>query len=670
LRTADTTFANPRAFPVPLVLDSSGTDETASSDPAPRDPSTGTCGVDADTRTHRRGSTAPRTPAVPDAPPGYDLIERLGGGGMGEVYLARAHFADRLVAMKFLRSAGKPAALDRFTIELRALAALDHPNIIRVLADDFLRAEPYFTTEFAAGGTLGQWVEAHGPLDPRDAARLSATIARAIEAAHQRKILHRDIKPSNILLAVPGEVPAERPPVPRLLSAVVPKVSDFGLAKRMDEEGLTIGSSPLGTANYMPPEQVSKKNGEIGPASDVYGLGATMFHVLTGKAPFGSGDTAEVLYRVLTDPVPRPRAERPDVPPDLDGIVVKCLEKEPARRYQSAAALAEDLEAFLDGRAVSAPQQTPLRRARRWAVRNRVPLSVTVAFVIVLSVAGAMWEGQRDRNGQQVITQVDWFEETKKELAAGQRVTLIGEKELPRHHHWAFGPTALGLAPEADDACSFEAIQNSLLELHPNPGIDRYAVTADLRLLRLKGLSDAEATPPAMSQIGLYLNRVTFPGPDGRPVQTFLTVAFCDYLDNRAFKAGLKDAAVGIHAIGLIPRPGARVADPLLSFGRVTTFPSKQALPGEWRRVRFEVEPDGLRLLWASSPKDELKPFASLNAAVLNAMPLFRQMLDKNVPGLGALYPGWQPQSGIGVWSRGSALAVKNVTIEPLPQPR
>ena len=221
------------------------------------------------------------------APIGYDLFRHLGGGGMGDVYLAREHTSERMVAIKFLRSTHNAVAIDRFLTEVRALGRIEHPHIVRALATDFNRSDPFFTMEFVAGGTLTDRVKANGPLASIEAARVIASAARAVHAGHAANVLHRDIKPSNILIAADG----------------TPRVSDFGLAKRTDrDDENTQGSGPLGTPSFMPPEQVSRKHGEIGPHSDVYGLGATLYYLVTGQAPF-SGDSASTIISHVTSSV-------------------------------------------------------------------------------------------------------------------------------------------------------------------------------------------------------------------------------------------------------------------------------------------------------------------------------------------------------------------------------
>ncbi|HEY3789965.1 MAG TPA: serine/threonine-protein kinase, partial [Urbifossiella sp.] len=398
-----------------------------------------------------------------NAPAGYDLCQYLGGGGMGDVYLAREHAAERTVAMKFLRASPHSLASDRFLTEVRALARLDHPNIVRVISVDLNRVDPHFTMEYASGGTLADRLKNEGPLPPEEAARIMAVAARAIDSAHRANILHRDLKPSNIVLA------ADR----------MPKITDFGLAKRTDQvEGLTKGSSPLGTPAYMPPEQVSPRFGQLGPAADVYGLGATLYHLLTGLPPF-QGDHAEVLVKVVKEEPQRPRLLRPDLPMKLEAIVIKCLEKSPGLRYESAAELADDLDRFLSDEMPIAPQLTRFRRLKRWTGRNRFQLGASLLGILVLGAAVGLavapyWT-------KPPITATDPLEAIQRDLQAGRAVKLVDATGPPRWHAWKLTPSSLGESSSNDRSASFQTNLSTFLELIRDPGIERYRVTAELR---------------------------------------------------------------------------------------------------------------------------------------------------------------------------------------------
>ncbi len=435
----------------------------------------------------------------PLPPPGYDLLRRLGGGGMGDVFLAREHTSERLVAIKFLRSPGNPTAVERFLAEVRALARLDNPHIVKVFATDFYRHQPFFTMEYAPGGTLAERVTVEGPFDPVRAARLIATIARAVQVAHSAHILHRDLKPNNILLGENGE----------------PRVSDFGLAKLTDrDDGITAGSGALGTPSFMPPEQVSRKHGAIGPPADVYGLGATLYHLLTGRPPFIGETPAEITVRVERDPPDRLRVIRRDIPMELEAIVMKCLEKDSSKRYPSPGALADDLDRFLAGKSPDAPPLTRWRRLRRWVGRHR--MRVAVAGAVVLAAAFMVSGGWQLLFGPR-----DEAERIRKELRAGRRVVLVGETGPPRWHRWAFGAAALGQSSTGDGSCSFEATYISLLELLDDPGIDSYQVTADIRFLYTKPEPGPDGQiklrGSAAALIGLYFGYTAPNAADGIP---------------------------------------------------------------------------------------------------------------------------------------------------------
>jgi tRNA A-37 threonylcarbamoyl transferase component Bud32 len=271
----------------------------------------------------------------------YELLEEIGRGGMGVVYRARQRSLQRTLALKMILRGefATPEDLARFQSEARAAARLDHPNIVAVHDAGEHDGRPYFTMRLVEGRTLAD-VLADGPMKPRDAARCLAFISRAVHCAHEHGILHRDLKPSNVLIDGEGR----------------PHVTDFGLAKwTADGAGLgpTLSGGIVGTPAYMAPEQVSNQRGKPCPASDVYSLGVILYEMLTGRPPFRGATPVDTLLLVLDQDPVRPRLLNPKVDPDLEIICLKCLQKEPALRYQSAADLAGDLEAFLNGEQLS-----------------------------------------------------------------------------------------------------------------------------------------------------------------------------------------------------------------------------------------------------------------------------------------------------------------------------
>ncbi len=338
-----------------------------------------------------RASEARTEPSPPPGGPGgsspalpvsdYELLGELGRGGMGVVYRARQCSLNRLVAVKMLRGdvAVGPGDLSRFRAEAEAVARLQHPNIVQIHDLGEVDGRPYFSMELIAGGSLARRLGGQ-PLPPRQAAQLAETLARAIHTAHRHGIIHRDLKPSNILLAGDPDAPIAR---------CIPKVSDFGLAKRIDaRKSLTVSGSVMGTPAYMAPEQAAGRTRELQPACDVYGLGAILYELLTGQAPFSGGNMMETLERVQTQEPVAPTRLVPRVPRDLETICLKCLEKEPRQRYASAVDLADDLARFLAGDLIHARPIARWQRAVRW-LRAR-PLTSLLAGVSTATLAGIL----------------------------------------------------------------------------------------------------------------------------------------------------------------------------------------------------------------------------------------------------------------------------------------
>src|SRR5262245_10609173 len=270
----------------------------------------------------------------------YELAQELGRGGMGVVYRATQTSLGREVAVKMILRGQLASQVDRerFAAEAQAAAKLDHPGIVPVYEVGEIDGRPYFSMKHVRGTTLAQRL-VEGPLPPREAARILASVARAIHFAHMRGVLHRDLKPSNILLDERGE----------------PHVTDFGLAKQLtDAATITKTGAVLGTPAYMAPEQAAGVRGQVGPQSDVYSLGVILYHMLTGRPPFQAASPAEMVMLVLEqDPVP-PRMLNPTADRDLEMICLKCLQKPIDLRYASAAALADDLEAYLNDESIAA----------------------------------------------------------------------------------------------------------------------------------------------------------------------------------------------------------------------------------------------------------------------------------------------------------------------------
>jgi tRNA A-37 threonylcarbamoyl transferase component Bud32 len=323
----------------------------------------------------RRADTVPGLfadlPAAP-AVPGYELLEELGRGGMGVVYKARQTALKRLVALKMILHADHagPEERRRFRAEAEAVARLQHPNIVTVHETGEHGGAPFFSLEYCPGGSLSKRL-AGAPQPPRAAAKLVETLARAVHAAHQAGVVHRDLKPANVLLAADG----------------APKVADFGLAKSLDRDaGQTRSGAVLGTPSYMAPEQAAGRARDVGPAADVYALGAILYEMLTGRPPFRGASAAETLEMVRRQPPVPPRRLGLKVPRDLETVCLKCLEKEPRQRYASAAELADDLRRFLNTEPIRARRVGATGRAWRWCRRHRLPAALLVLAASALVV--------------------------------------------------------------------------------------------------------------------------------------------------------------------------------------------------------------------------------------------------------------------------------------------
>jgi serine/threonine-protein kinase len=282
----------------------------------------------------------------------YELSEELGRGGMGIVYRARQLSLGRTVALKLLLRGALSSAADvaRFRGEAESAARLDHPLIVSVYEVGTHDEQPYFSMQYIEGTTLARLL-ADGPLEPLEAARLLAQVARAVQFAHDQGVLHRDLKPSNILIDGEGR----------------PHITDFGLAKRIEAGmSLTRTGAILGTPSYMAPEQAAGNRGEIGPASDVYSLGTILYQMLTGRPPFQAASPVDTVLLVLEqDPLP-PRLLNPKADRDLEMIALRCLQKPPGLRYPTAAALAEDLERYVAGEPISARSGAFSQVVARW----------------------------------------------------------------------------------------------------------------------------------------------------------------------------------------------------------------------------------------------------------------------------------------------------------------
>ncbi len=350
---------------------------------------------------------------IPPAPPlsidGYEILHELGRGGMGIVFKALERRLNRTVAIKTVSETTftAPGALRRFLAEAAVIARLKHPNIIPIYALGEENGRPYFSLELAEGGNLSERLGG-GPITALEAAELVEALAQAVDAAHAEGIIHRDLKPSNVLLSWDG----------------APKIGDFGLAKLLgDDSARTISGEVLGTPSYMAPEQAEGRSRDVGPAADIYALGAILYHALTGRPPFLGASAIETMKLAITTEAVPPRRQRPEIPRDLETITLKCLEKDPRGRYPDAAALADDLRRFLEGRPIAARPVGPTGRFWRWRRRNPALATTAAALFLTFTVGSpvllGLWlRARADRvlaeaNGTRALVERDRAEKSR-----------------------------------------------------------------------------------------------------------------------------------------------------------------------------------------------------------------------------------------------------------------
>jgi tetratricopeptide (TPR) repeat protein len=389
---------------------------------------------------------------------GYDVLERLGSGGMGVVYKARHRGLNRLVALKMIRADKLTPAdgLTRLRVEADAVARLCHPNILQIYDIGEADRLPFVALELLDGGRLDHRL-AGTPQPPRQAAELLITLARAVQVAHDAGIVHRDLKPSNVLYNSDG----------------VPKIADFGLAKRVDsDDGQTPSGLIMGSPSYMAPEQARGQSRAVGPAADVYALGAILYEMLTGRPPFKGETPMETMRQVLDDDPVAPSGLVPRVPRDIETIALKCLHKDPARRYESAQALADDLHHYLRGEPIRARRTPAWERGVKWA-RRRPLVAASWVFSGVLVFGGALAAAAWERSARfRAEWQAKWNQEQQE----------IGSRLIDQ----ARGASVLEQLEQLDDAkVALAKLGVEIRQAHGLEGL-RARIDASLRIVETR----------------------------------------------------------------------------------------------------------------------------------------------------------------------------------------
>jgi serine/threonine protein kinase len=577
------------------------------------------------------GKHAAEGPPLPMVFGGYVLLERLGRGGMGIVYKARQEALKRMVALKMVRAGvyASPEERTRFRREGEVVARVEHANVVQIYEFSEHEGQLYFSMELLHGGTLESKVH-NRPLPEREAAQLVRTLALAVHAAHQQGVVHRDLKPANVLFAADGTV----------------KITDFGLAKVLDADGSdTRSDAILGTPAYMAPEQARGEIRTVGPAADVYALGAILYEALTGRPPFRAETRYQTLELVRTGEPAAPSGLRRGLSRDLEAICLKCLEREPARRYHSAADLAEDLRRWLDG---SATQARPLRWHNRVVrvIRRHRPLTATAALLVLGMAALAATFYWRDPERK--------IEDHEARLRRGQPVTLIGDSGPPAWSAWTVHrPGNVIPSRQGDDVFALSSLDPAMLMLLRDPQ-SSYRFRAEVR----------HDNTARTGEVGIYFGHSQHATTRG--VQhCYCTLTFNDFephvLDR---KRGVRASA----AKGLVWREDGEPPRCSMPLGEIYFSPAGSASPVlyPWRRLAVEVRPDDIRLFW------EEQQVASLThpQLLIEFNPLRNvECADPRkpfAPFSPPLQPEFTPRDSLGLYLTKGKCSFRRAVVEPL----
>lgn len=562
----------------------------------------------------------------------YQLLSELGRGGMGIVYKARQTGLDRIVALKIIRGvADDDRAKIRFAAEAKALAKISHPHIVGVYDVGEEAGFPYFSMEYVDGDTLAQRLKDGPTFSESDAAKLIEELAGAVQSAHSVGVLHRDIKPGNVLIGSTG----------------IAKLTDYGLAKNLNEDqSVTVAGAALGTPAYMPPEQAEGRLEDLGPATDVYSLGATLYELLTGRPPFRGETPGATVAKVLTQEVEPPSQYRKGLSRELEAIVLKCLEKNPARRYVSAAGLADDLTRWRSGLSTVARPLSRIKRSLRAIKRRPMAIVGTFAVVSVLAVFAAT----RERDPEKVAQAL---------LQRGQKVTLIGPTGPPIKLNYLNGAVPVH-QPDSKLPFSMSAPdQNLYMDLLSDPGIDRYRFTIDMRQV-------GTGRHPV---IGYYFCRHNI-GPEEKPSSLMISVTHhdIDTIDEIKTPEQKANAQYGksiyTAAAELIHLPLSSNSHYLGRFGKANLNDTEK-----WRTMGVEVTPERITLLFSDEagqliPKKTIENHSeqirNLNISMSTAM-------EQYYPQMNVKAEHYHIRGGIGLYVSQAIAEFRNAFIEPLP---
>jgi tRNA A-37 threonylcarbamoyl transferase component Bud32 len=585
---------------------------------------------DAETKIKHEGKGAWPTPIIP----GFEILCRLGTGGMGVVYKARQLVLDRIVALKLIRPdvVARPAARARFHREAQAAGRLRHPFVVQIHEISEHEGQPYAVLEFVDGDTLAQRI-VNCPLQNEDAALFVEKLSRAVQHAHDNGILHRDLKPANVLVTADG----------------MPKVADFGLARWIGSPNEhTENGDVLGTPSYMAPEQANGQLEQLAPATDVYALGAILYELLTGQPVFRAATPLKTLEQVRSQEPIAPRRLRPEVPSDLETICLKCLEKEPRRRYASAEALADDLNRWQAGEPTLArPERWPRRVHRRMrAHRSKLIVALAVGLTVAVVFAlGALLRGPSPED-LEAKRQQDVLALIQRDLAAGQPVDLIGETGAPGYFQWQTTAPRQQTSVGEDGAFVGQAHLEGLLELVPEPLPEQYRFQAEVR----QDLSEG-----VWGRVGIYFAHTSFIAQLGRGHS--VCKLFYNDLGDEAALTPIMDVSGNALRLyrSVIFEP--IMAGPGCGMNLCRLTPVGPAGKTAWRKLKIEVTRDSVVIFWEGEVVRRWLRTEILNCSIPADPRYDTASLE------------FEPRGGIGLYLHQSNASFRSVRVEPIINP-
>lgn len=502
--------------------------------------------------------------------PGYQIVGELGEGGGGKVYKALQLKADkRVVALKVLHGNSKTER-ERMAREAKSLGRLSHPNIVTVYEVGDSPDGPYFTMEFMPGGSLAELIKKQRP-SPMESAKIVEAVSRGVAAAHAAGILHRDLKPSNVLLAEDG----------------TPKVADFGLAKFADGpadastlEKMTPTGAILGTPAYMAPEQAAGRTNEIDERTDVYGLGAVLYHCLTGRAPFSGTTHPETTQKVLQDEVVPPRSLARELHPDLEAVCLKCLEKKRSKRFASVEEIEKELHRYqLNIATFTRPVGFAIRLRKRFG-RHRKLFGAAACLITLLGsavlIASAFLKSRVPQPPDD--PKVSAYKELAERLRRNEEVILIGPTGAPAWSTWNTGPAVLSTDGNPEAICSFQTATLSMLELVPQELVPtQFKLQAEVR-------HDADAR--ATSEAGIYWGYCEWEAGERHRAFSWQQCTFNDSPD--ADKKTLLEKAIRSSWFSSLEGVGKRDQRAFHPIAQFRIQPGPPGLPRKWRTIQIE----------------------------------------------------------------------------------